>query len=456
MGVTMKIIIVGCGQVGETLAAELGGEGHNITVIDLSYEKVSAITSKLDIMGVVGNGAIHSIQKEAGVDKADLLIAVTDSDELNLLCCVMAKKKGKCQAIARIQNPEYRSEAEYLREELGLAMIIIPEYAVASEIARLLKFPAATQIETFAKGRVELLKFRLPENSPLVGMTVRDVIVKLRCDILICTIERGDEAHIANGDFVFEPRDLISIIASPRSATNFFKKIDYPTQVIKSAMVLGAGEPTHYLCEMLRKSGIEITVVEKDTSTCERFASDHENVIVINGDEADQELLKEEGIESADAFLALLDNDEENILLSVFASRSSGAKVISKITRTEYSDIIKKLDIDTPIYPETITSDIIIRYVRAMKNKLGSNVETMYSFIKGQVEATEFIVGENSPITKGTISELKLKKDVLIAAILRGKEVIIPRGQDIVRAGDSVVIVSKSLGLNDVSDIIAK
>lgn len=449
----MKIIIVGCGKVGETLAAELGEEGNDITVVDLSQEKVKTISEKLDVMGVVGNGATNTTLREAGIEEADLLIAVTESDELNLLCCTIAKKSAKCRVIARVRNPEYRSEADYLKNELELAMVINPEYAAAEEISRVLRFPVATNIDTFAKGKVELLKFKLPEENLLVGMPVKDVVAKLRCNILVCTVERDEDAYIANGNFVFEGGDVISIIASRKNAADFFKKIGYKQHSVKNIIVIGAGNITEYLCELLRDSGISVKIIDSDYEKCVAISSLHRNAIVINGDRTDRELLVEEGIESTDAFVILSENDEENILLSLFAKASSKGKVITKINRSEYDDIIKHLGIDTSVYPKNITSDMIVRYVRAMKNTLGSNVETMYSVIKDKVEASEFIVGE-SAVTGTPLSKLKLKKDVLIAAILRGGEVILPRGQDTIETGDAVIIVSKILGLHDISEVI--
>ena len=449
----MKIIIVGCGKVGETLAAVLGQDGNDITVVDLSAEKVKSISEKLDVMGVVGNGATNTTLREAGIEGADLLIAVTESDELNLLCCTIAKKSGKCRVIARVRNPEYRSEADYLKNELELAMVINPEYAAAEEISRVLHFPVATNIDTFAKGKVELLKFKLPEENALVGMPVKDVVAKLKCDILVCTVEREEEAYIANGNFVFEGGDLISIIASRQNAADFFKKIGYKQHSIKDIIIIGAGNITEYLCELLRDSGISVKVIDNDYEKCANISSLHRKAIVINGDRTDRELLIEEGIENTDSFVILSENDEENILLSLFAKASSRGKVITKINRSEYDDIIKHLGIDTSVYPKNITSDMIVRYVRAMKNTLGSNVETMYSVIKDKVEASEFIVGE-SAITGVPLSSLKLKRDVLIAAILRGGNVIIPRGQDTIEKGDAVVIVSKILGLHDISEVM--
>ncbi len=449
----MKIIIVGCGKVGETLAAELGEEGNDITVVDLSQDKVKSISEKLDVMGVVGNGATNTTLREAGIEEADLLIAVTESDELNLLCCTIAKKSGKCRVIARVRNPEYRSEAEYLKNELGLAMVINPEYAAAEEISRVLRFPVASNIDTFAKGKVELLKFKLPEENTLVGMPVKDVVAKLKCNILVCTVERGEEAYIPNGNFVFSGGDLISVIASRKNAADFFKKIGYKQHSVKNIIAIGAGNITEYLCELLRDSGISVKVIDSDYEKCESLSSLFGKVVVINGDRTDRELLVEEGIETTDAFVILSENDEENILLSLFAKASSRGKVITKINRSEYDDIINHLGIDTSVYPKNITSDMIVRYVRAMKNTLGSNVETMYSVIKDKVEASEFIVGE-SAIVGVPLSNLKLKKEVLMAAILRGSEVILPRGQDTIEKGDAVIVVSKILGLHDISEVL--
>ncbi len=452
----MNIIIVGCGQVGETLATELGAEGNNITVIDLSHQKVNAITSKLDVRGVVGNGATHTTLSEAGIEDTDLLIAVTASDELNLLCCMIAKKYEGCKVIAKVQNPVYNSELSYLKDELGLAMVINPDYASASEIARVLRFPAANRIDTFSGGRVELLKFRIPEGSILVDTSVRDIAKKLNCDVLLCTAERDDCAYIVNGDFVFRENDLISVIATPKNAAEFFKKIGYKGSSVKDVFIVGASTITHYLCDMLKKSGMSLKVLEKNTKKCEELASAHDEVTVICGDETDQDLLIEEGIKNTDAFLALTGFDEENIFLSISAKNYGNSKTILKIDRPEYDNIIRHLDVDTTIYPKSIAADIIVRYVRSMKNTLGSNVETMYSFIKDEVEATEFFIGENSEIADIPLSELgpKLKRDVLVAAILRADKVIIPHGQDSIRKGDSVVIISKLLGITDISDII--
>ncbi len=451
----MNIIIVGCGRVGQTLAEQLNEEGNNITVIDISASAVNDVAARFDVLGIVGNGATHTVQTEAGISEADLLIAVTGSDELNLLCCLVAKRSGNCQTIARVKNPIYSAESEYLKDELGLAMVINPEYATAEEIARVLRFPSALKIETFAKGRVELVKFRLPENSPLVGMSVKDTVIKLHCDILVCTVERGDEAFIANGDLVFEGKDVISIIASPKKSLDFFKKIDYRTRSVKSAMIVGGGDTTHYLCDILKRSGISVKVVEKNLERCRDFADKWRDVAVINADASDKAILLEEGIESVGAFVALTGLDEENILLSLYAKSVGNAKLVTKINRVDYDGVVGHLDLDSTVYPKSITSDIIVRYARAMKNTVGNNVETLYNFIKGKVEASEFIVRESSKITGIPLSQLKFKKNVLIAAILRDNTVLIPRGYDMILPGDAVVIVSGVMALHDICDVLA-
>lgn len=450
----MNIIIVGCGKVGQALAEQLNEEDNNVTVIDSDRKIVDNVVSRFDVMGVEGNGATRATQQQAGITRADLLIAVTGSDELNLLCCLIAKKAGNCQTIARVRSPQYNIEAPFLKDELGLAMVINPEFAAASEIARILRFPSAIKIDTFAKGRVELLKFRLPENSPLAGCAVKDINIKFHSDVLVCTIERGDEAYIAYGDFVFEGKDVISIVAAPRKENDFFRKIKYKTNSVKNAMIVGGGEIGHYLCEMLIRSGINVTLIEKNPARCEELDALMDEAVVINGDASDQTVLLEAGLENSGAFVALTNLDEENILLSLFARSVGNAKLITKINRIDFGDVIKHLDLDSIIYPKNITSETIIRYVRAMKNAMGSNVETFYNLIKGKVEAAEFIIKEDSRIAGVPLMEMQFKEGVLVAAILRDRKVIIPHGQDSIQVGDAVVIVSNHLALHDITDIL--
>lgn len=450
----MNIIIVGCGEVGRALAEQLNDEGNNITLVDPSAESLRATTEGLDVMGVIGNGASHTTLLEAGIATADLLIAVTNSDELNLLCCIIAKKESDCRTIARVRSHQYSKEAAYLKEELGLAMVINPELAAADEIARVLRFPSAISIEPFAKGRVELLKFRLPEDSRLVGLSTREAADKFRSDVLFCAVEREDAAYIVKGDFVFRPKDVISIIASPKCAEEFFRKIGYRTEAVKDAMIIGGDEITHYLLGKLESTGVKLKVIEKDRRICEALSEEYPAVTVINGDTADQELMREEGVDGIGAFVALTDSDEENILISLYGRSRTDGKVVTKIKRIEYDDIIEHLDLDTVVYPKHVVSDSIVRYVRATENTLGSNMETLYHIIKGEVEASEFVIREPSAIVGTPLWLLKFKPDVLVAAILRGGELKIPRGMDTIEVGDTVILVTGNMALQDVTDVL--
>lgn len=450
----MNIIIVGCGTVGITLTEQLNKEGNNVTVVDLSAEKLKAIGSQNDVLTVLGNGATFATQRAAGIDKADLLIAVTDSDELNLLCCMVAKKTGNCQTIARLRNPDFSSEADFLKNELGLAMVINPEYASAAEISRVLRFPSALRIDTFSKGRVELLKFKLPEESSLVGLSVREISTVLHCDVLICTVERGDEVFIANGDLVFCKNDIISLIAAPKKISEFFEKIDYKLQAVKNVVIAGGGKITQYLCEILERYPISVKIIERDRKLCDYLCTQYPDATIINGDFSDRELLLEAGIRSAGAFVSLSDQDEENILTSLYVKSVSEGKIITKIIRTDFDEILKPLDLNTVITPKSITSDMILRYVRSVEGSMGNNVETLYNIIRGKVEAAEFIINGSSEITNTPLAELKFKENVLIASIIRNNKVIIPRGQDTIRSGDNVIVVSKHLALRDITDIL--
>lgn len=450
----MNIIIVGCGTVGITLTEQLNKEGNNVTVVDLSAEKLKAIGSQNDVLTVLGNGATFATQRAAGIDKADLLIAVTDSDELNLLCCMVAKKTGNCQTIARLRNPDFSSEADFLKNELGLAMVINPEYASAAEISRVLRFPSALRIDTFSKGRVELLKFKLPEESSLVGLSVREISTVLHCDVLICTVERGDEVFIANGDLVFCKNDIISLIAAPKKISEFFEKIDYKLQAVKNVVIAGGGKITQYLCEILERYPISVKIIERDRKLCDYLCTQYPDATIINGDFSDRELLLEAGIRSAGAFVSLSDQDEENILTSLYVKNVSEGKIITKIIRTDFDEILKPLDLNTVITPKSITSDMILRYVRSVEGSMGNNVETLYNIIRGKVEAAEFIIRGSSEITDTPLSELKFKENVLIASIIRNNKVIIPRGHDTINSGDNVIVVSKHLALRDITDIL--
>jgi len=450
----MKIIIVGCGKVGVTLAEQLNREGHDITVIDTDGEKLRTITVQIDIMGVEGNGAIYQTQMDAGIEEADLLIATTTSDELNMLCCLIAKKAGNCQTIARVRNPEYSQEIQFLREELNLSMAINPELAAAMEISRLLKFPSVIKIDTFAKGRVEIMKMIVPDHSRLHNMRVHEVMPKLGCNVLICAVERGHDVFIPGGNFQMKGQDKISFIASEQEANNFFNKTGIGRNSIKTALFIGGGKLTYYLAKMLENSDISIKIIEQDYKRCEDLSVKLPKAMIIHGDGSDQQLLLEEGIDSTDAFAALTGFDEENIMLSLYAASLSDTKLITKINRITFEDVINNLNLGSIIYPKLITADSIVRYVRAMQNSLGSNVETLYKIVANKVEALEFRVESDAAMIGIPLEKLSFKPNLLVGCINRKGTIIIPKGKDMILAGDTVIIVTTQAGLKDIKDIL--
>lgn len=450
----MQIIIVGCGNVGSTLAEQLSKEGHNITVIDTKSDVVQNVSNNFDIMGIVGNGAGYSIQKEAGIEDADLMIAVTGSDELNLLCCLIAKKAGDCHTIARVRNPVYSREISFIKEELGLSMVINPEEAAAREMARVLKFPSAIKIDTFAKGRVELVKYRVEEDSPLCEQALKDISAKLRSDVLVCTVERGEEVFIPGGNFVLKAKDEISVVGSVKSSVQFFKKLGVTTTRAKDAFIVGGGETAYYLAKQLLSIGIGVKIVEKDLKRCEELSELFPQAMIIHGDGTDRDLLLEEGLPQAEAFVALTNFDEENIMLSLFVKSIAKAKLITKVHRIAYDEIINELDLGSVIYPKYITAETIIKYVRAKQNSIGSNIETLYRMNNDRVEALEFHVKEDSPVLGIPLQELRLKPNLLICCINHKGNIITPGGQSVISAGDTVVIVTTLTGLHDIKDIL--
>ncbi len=450
----MKIIIVGCGKVGEKLAAVLSQEGNDIMIIDKDERVVEELCNKYDIMGTVGNGASHVVQLDAEIEKADLLIATTGSDELNLLCCLTAKHAGKkASVICRLRNPEYVTQDGYLKEELALAMVINQEWTAAREIARVLKFPSAIEINSFAKGKAELLRFRIPDGSILNGLNLMEVHSRLRCKILVCTVEREGEVIIPKGDFVLRSGDVISIVSDVKSEEKFFKEIGIQTNRVKNAMIVGGGDIGYYLAKQLIDSDIPVKIIEKKFERCEALSEMLPRAEVICGDGADQELLQEEGLDSTEGFVALTNFDEANIILSLYARQNQVRKIVTKINRIGFEDVIKSLDLDTTIHPRNLTAEYILQYVRAMKNSIGSNVETMHWIVEDKAEALEFLVKNNFRKEGVAIKDMGIRKTVLFAAICRNGKVILPGGNDTLHTGDTVIVVTTQRGLNDINEI---
>jgi len=451
----MKIIVVGAGKVGTALLQQLSAEGHSVTLIDINADKVQRLTGELDIMGITGNGSSYSTLSEAGMEYADVFIAVTGSDELNLLCCMFAKKAGHCHAIARVRNPGYSHELEFIKQQLGISTIINPELAAATEISRLLRFPAASNIDTFADGRVRLIKFELKQSSGLHGMQLKKIGAHLGCEILVCAVERGAEVIIPGGDFALQAGDMVTILATQEKATDFFRKINMPTKPVKSTMIVGGGTIGYYLAKDLLKHGIAVRIVEKDMERCRMMAEELPEATVLQGDAIDRTFLQSAGLPLAESFVALTNLDEENVLLAMYAKKHTNAKLITKVNRLEFDDILDGMDLGSIIYPKYMTCDTIIQYVRAKQNAAGSNVKTLYRILDDRVEALEFTVHEKSAATGIPLMQLKLKPNLLVCCITRGDDIIIPRGSDSLQVGDSVVVVSLEHGLHDLRDILA-
>lgn len=452
----MKIIIVGCGKVGKTIIEQLVLEGHDLSVIDLRSDLVDRMVSTYDVKGKVGNGASREVQLDADIEEANMLIAVTDSDELNLLCCIIAKKTANCKTIARVRNPVYNSEIVFLKEELGLSMVINPEFAAAMEIARILKFPSAIKIDTFSKGKVELLEFKIVPHSILSDLCLTDLPKKIKEKVLICTVQRGNKVFIPNGSFVLKENDLISIVAPSENSKRFFKKIGLDTHQVRDAMIVGGGRIAYYLARELNSMGVKVTIIEQSEQRQRELAALlDDNVNVICGDATNQEILLEEGIEYCSAFVSLTGIDEANIFLSLFAKSKTDAKIITKINRISFDDIVENFDLGSIIYPKFITAEYIIRYVRALQNGMGSNVETLYRILNQKAEALEFRIQPGSPVIGIPLEQLSTKENVLISCIIRNGAIIFPNGSSTIMEKDYVIVVTTLLsGFKDIKDIL--
>lgn len=450
----LQIIIVGCGKVGMTLVEQLSQEGHDITIIDKNADIVQSMSSLHDVMGIVGNGASYSTQMEAGIESTDLIIAVTDSDELNLLCCIIAKRVGDCAAIARVRTPDYSKEAGYLREKLGLTMIINPELEASAEAARILYLPTALEVNSFAHGQAEMVKFKVTEGNKLAGNTIALLGTDITENIVICAVERNGKVYIPSGNFQVEAGDVISFVASRMMARTFLNNIGFKTNQVKDTMIIGGGNAAYYLAKQLLHMGTSVKIIESDRSRCEQLSILLPKAIIINGDGSSEELLKEEGIQYAESFVPLTGIDEENIMLTMYAKNVSNAKVITKINRMAFRSVINRLDLGSVIYPRYITSEAIIAYVRAKKDSMDSNIETLYHMFDHRVEAIEFRVYEKSAVTGIPLKNLSLKEDLLISFINRNGKIIIPSGHDSIEMGDTVMIVTTHTGFNDIQDIL--
>ena len=452
----MKIIIVGAGKVGQTLTAQMAQENYNVTVIDTNAEILNRLVNSHDVMGVEGNGANYDVQVEAGVPYANLLIATTDSDEINILACLVAKKLGVQHTIARVRNPEYEKQLRFMRRDLGLTMAINPEKEAAREIARVLRLMGASKVEAFSKGRIELIEHHLHEDSPLCGIKLMDLNKKFKIQVLICAVLRDGRVFIPDGHFALKAEDTVYLTAPPQMLDRFFKDLGILKNRAKSAMVVGASTTGYYLTQSLLDAGMTVKIIDLDEERCLHFAERVPRALVVHGDGTDPELLEEEGLAEADAFVALTDIDETNILMSMNVSHNYACKVVSKVNRKSLRELMSQTAIvDTVVSPAEVTAERILVYVRAMKNADGLPVKTLHHLVSGQVDAMEFNVTESLPVIGVPLKDLPLKSGILLAAIVRQSgEIVIPSGNDTLQAGDDVIIVTTDTALNDLRDIL--
>ena len=451
----MKIIIAGDGKVGSMLTQQLSAEGHDITVIDKDPKKLQSVADLHDVMGVCGNGASFSVQKEAGIEEADLVIAVTGSDELNLLCCTIAKQVTDCSAIARVRTPDYNEDIAYLREKLGLARIINPELEAAKEVARILYLPSALEVNSFAHGQAEIVKFKITEGNILDRIKIMDLGKRIKHNILICAVEREGKIYIPSGNFELMAGDIVSFVGARKNCARFFKAIGFDTHRVNDTLIVGGGKAAYYLADQLLRAGIEVKIIESDLKRCEELSTLLPGAIIINGDGTDEALLREEGLGTAESFVPLTGIDEENIMLTLHAKQVSNAKVITKVNRITFKTVLNNLDLGSVIYPKYITSETIISYVRAKQASKDSNIEVLYHMFDSQAEAIEFVVTEDSAVTNKTFMDLQLKDNLLVCFISRKGSVFIPTGQDFIQVGDEVMIVTTHTGFHDITDILA-
>ncbi len=451
----MNITIVGCGKIGRSMVEILTAEGHDVLVIDNDPTVLNKTTDIYDVMGVCGNAVDCDTLTEANVNNTDILVATTDSDEMNMLSCFLAKKLGAKHTVARIRNPEYNDQSlGFLRQHLNLSISLNPEFLVAEEIANILQLPSAVKIERFSRRNIEMVEIILPQDCPLDGINLIKMREKYRANYLICTVQRDNKVFIPDGHFVLKQGDRIGLVATHSEIAKLLGWLGLLRKQAKSVMILGGGKTSYYLAKKLINLGVDVKIIEERIERCEFLASELPEAVIIHGDGAQQELLLEEGISSMDAFVCLTGMDEENIMLSIYASMQNVPKVVAKINREELLTMAEKLGVETIVSPAALTTNIIVRYARALENTKGSNVETLYKLMDGKAEALEFNVKSDSSVIGIPFKNIKLKPNVLIAGITRGRSTIIPSGNDMIMSGDRVIVISAEQRLHDLDDIL--
>ncbi|MBS5937464.1 Trk system potassium transporter TrkA [Clostridium sartagoforme] len=450
----MNIVIVGAGKVGYTLAQYLSIDGDNITMIDKKDLALEHVNNNLDVMCVKGNATSLKVLEEAGVREADLLISVTDSDELNMLCSLAAKKLGAKYTVARVRNPSYDEEITLLTEAVGIDLVINPEKAAAIEIAKLIKYPSVCNIDNFSDGKVNLVGFKVKDTA-LEGKRISDIAF-IRGNVLFCGVERNDEFILPKGDYVFNSEDRVYVIGEHKDIQNLFNKLGKYKKKVKRAMIVGGGKIAYYLAKIINEVGVSCKIIEKDLTVCEELNELLPNSIVINGDGMDEELLLSESLLEVDSFITLTGRDEDNIIASILAYNKSVSNVITKITRDNYRDIGKAVGINTMVNPKLVTAYKILKYVRSLKNKKKSFIENIYRICNDKAEAVEFIVGSDTTNINEKFKNIEFNENALVATIVRNNKIIIPTGDDYLKVNDRVIIVSKDMKIVQIDDIFRR
>lgn len=449
----MKIVIIGLGTIGKTILKNLTGEGHTITIIDEDERKIGELIERFDVLGVVGNGASMDIQKEANVKEADLVIVLTGSDELNILACLVAKKVGAKNTIARVRNPDYRKQIAVMKDDLGISMVVNPERETANEIFNIINLPSVAQIEQFAKGRVSLVEIVAEKGCSLIGETLTSLGKKMTTKVLICAVQRGSEVIIPSGNFMIEEGDKIHFTSNAKTLGDFLSEANLVKSPLKNIMIVGGGRIGYYLADSLSKKKYTVKLVENNPANAEVLAELLPRVTVVCGNGTQHDVLIEEGIEAMDAFVALTDIDEENMIVSMFANKKKVKKSITQIKSDDLYGMLDELGINNNVSPKHIVAGRIISYIRALANTVGSNVLTLYQLVNNQVEALEFAAKKHEDFYDKPLRELKTKHNCLIACIIRKTDIIIPDGNSEIKLGDNVVVVTTHKNFDDLNDV---
>ena len=450
----MKIIIAGGGKVGAALIRQLSSEGHDLTLIDTNTAVLERTMTAYDVMAVQGNCATMATLHQAGVEDADLLIAVTNADEVNLLCCMTAHTMNpKLHTIARIRNPEYTDQIYRMRGSFGLSLTVNPEKQAAVEIQRLLKYPGFLRRETFAKGRVEIVELRIDSKSKLCNVTLGHLGSVVKCRVLVCAVLRDGAAIAPSGNFVLREGDRIFVTAPTESLTVLLRNLGIITRPVKRAILCGGGRVSYYLAQLLSRDGVSVQLIERNHDRCIELASMLPDVSVLHGDATSQALLESEDISAADALVTLTGLDELNMVISLYGSSRGVPQIVTKLGRMDSTGIVADLPLGSVVYPKELCSNTIVRYVRAMQNQAGAAI-SVHAIADGQMEAVEFLVDENTAHCGVPLKDLRLKPNVLIASITRAGKTEIPGGNSCFQKGDTVILVTPTqrhlLQLNDI------